>query len=127
MPDLNITEDGDLTISPAGDLSTVPTKWHHYSQQAYIRMMTPVYGFALYPALGADLESLIGMPQTVETGEYGKQLILNALNREGIFTGYGITVKAVPTSMQAIRFDIFIATGAQPQMLLSIEQNLGIE
>lgn len=127
MPDLNITENGDLTISPSGDLAVVPTKWHHYSQQAYIRVMTPMYGFSLYPSLGADLESIVGMSQSFETGEYGKQLILSALNREGIFNGLDISIRAVPTGMQSIRFDIFVVTGAQPQMLLSIEQNLGIE
>lgn len=127
MQDFYLTEDGDLAISHRGDIEVTPTPWRNYSQQAYIRIMTPVSDFTMYPTLGSELDQLIGMPQTAETGAYGKTLIRNALLRDGFFTGIPIEVNAVPVSLQAIRFDIYITAGSRNELILSIEQNLGIE
>lgn len=125
--DLYLTEAGDLAISSDGDLALTETPWRDLSQQAYLRIMTQTDDFILYPNLGADLESLIGMPQSPETAEMGKQLIISALNREGRFTGLPIEIKAVPISFQSIRFDIYITYGSRTRMILSIEQDLGIQ
>lgn len=122
-----MTDTGDIAISSSGDIAMVDSQWRDFAQQAYIRLMTAVSDFTLYPMLGADLEQLIGMPQTERTGEFGKQLIIAALNKEGRFTGIPIAVKAIPVSLQAIRFDIYITVGSRTEMLLSIEQNLGLE
>ncbi len=122
-----MTDSGDIAISASGDIAMVDSPWRDYAQQAYLRLMTSMMDFTLYPTLGADLEQLIGMPQTEATGEYGRQLILTALNREGRFNGLPIDVKAVPVSLQGIRFDIYITAGSRTEMLLSIEQNLGVE
>lgn len=126
MSDCYISDGGDLQISTTGDLAITDTTWRDYSQQAYIIMMTPVTDFALYPTIGTELESLLGMPQTQETGEYGCQLVRNALLRNGKFTGVPIQVKAVPTSQQAIRFDVYITVGSRSEMIISIEQDLGV-
>lgn len=125
--DLYLTEAGDLAISSDGDLALTETVWRDLSQQAYLRLMTQINDFVLYPNIGADLESLIGMTQSEETAEIGKQLILSALNREGRFIGLPIEIKAVPTSFQSIRFDIYITYGSRTRMILSIEQDLGIQ
>lgn len=122
-----MTDSGDIAISASGDIALVDSIWRDHAQQAYLRLMTSMMDFTLYPSLGADLEQLVGMPQTAATGEYGKQLILTALNREGRFNGLPIDVKAVPISLQGIRFDIYITAGSRTEMLLSIEQNLGVE
>lgn len=125
--DLYLTEAGDLAVTSNGDLALTETVWRDLSQQAYLRIMTQTDDFILYPSLGADLEALIGMPQSAETAEVGKQLIISALNREGRFIGLPIEVKAVPISFQSIRFDIYITYGSRTQMILSIEQDLGIQ
>lgn len=125
--DLYLTESGDLAVTSNGDLALTETVWRDLSQQAYLRIMTQTDDFTLYPNLGADLESLIGMPQSPETAEVGKQLIMSALNREGRFIGLPIEIRAVPTSFQSIRFDIYITYGSRTQMILSIEQDLGIQ
>lgn len=126
MADCYISDGGDLQVSTTGDLAITDTNWRDFSQQAYIIMMTPVTDFALYPTLGTELESLLGMPQTQETGEYGCQLIRNALLRNGKFQGVPISVKAVPTSLQSIRFDVYITVGSRSEMIISIEQDLGV-
>ncbi len=125
--DFYFTESGDLAISSSGDIALVDSPWRDYAQQAYIRVMTAISDFALYPTLGADLEELVGMPQSKATGDYGIQLIKNAMSRDGKFNGIPVEVKAVPVSMQGIRFDIYISVGSRTEMILSIEQSLGLE
>jgi hypothetical protein len=124
--DLYMTESGDLAVTSGGDLAITESRWRDYSQQAYLRLMTQVSDFTMYPTLGADLEELQGMPQSKETGDYGIRLIESALRREGSFVGLPIQVKAVPVSLQGIRFDIYITAGSRTEMVLSIEQDLGL-
>jgi hypothetical protein len=126
MPDCFLSDTGDLQISTTGDIAITETTWRDYGQQAYIIMMTPITDFTLYPNLGTELESIIGMPQTEETGNYGCELIKAALSRDGKFSGIPVAVKAIPTSLQAIRFDIYVTVGSRSGLILSLEQDLGI-
>lgn len=95
-------------------------------QQVYIRLMTEPGDFYIYPNLGTDLSLLYGMPQTPETGEYGKKLIRAALQREGVFKGKNIKINAVPTGRDTIRFDIHIISSIDEPVILSVSQNLGV-
>lgn len=124
--DLYLSEDGDLKLSPHGDLAMTTRMWRNHAQQAYIRLMTEVGDFLLYPGLGADLHTLYGLPQSKETGNKGKQLIQQALAREGVFSGTPFSVDAVPVSQQTIRFDVYLRSGGRHDLLLSIEQDLGV-
>jgi len=51
MPDLYMDESGDLAVSPAGDLAVTQTTWRDDVQQAYIRIMTEMGDFEVYPEL----------------------------------------------------------------------------
>lgn len=126
MADCYISDGGDLQISTTGDLAITETAWRDFCQQAYIIMMTPISDFSLYPSLGTELESLLGMPQTQETGDYGCELVRNALMRNGKFSGIPVNVKSVPTGPQSIRFDVYITVGSRSEMIVSIEQDLGV-
>jgi hypothetical protein len=126
MADLYMAEDGDLVVSPSGDLAFTQTPWRDDVQQAYIRMMTDVGDWVTYPDLGASLSRLFGMPQSPDTGQLGVNLVSSALDREGRFVGKRYTVNAVPTGPQAIRFDVSVVSGNQQQITLSVEQGLGI-
>lgn len=127
MQDFYFTEDGDIVISHSGDVALVESPWRDYSQQAYIRIMTVTSDYTMYPTLGADLDQLIGMPQTQATGDLGAALIRSALTREGKFAGIPVDIKAVPVSLQAIRFDIYITAGRRTELVLSIEQSLTVD
>ncbi len=124
MPDVYLTDQGDLAVSANGDIAMVPDAYRNYSQQAYIRMMTEQGDFTMYPLLGASLERLHGMANTPETGEFGKKMILAALDREGMFAGIDTEVKAVPTGYETIRFDVYITAGSRTELILAIEQDL---
>lgn len=125
--DLYFTEEGDIALSPSGDIALSDTPWRDDVQQAYIRVMTDEGDYLLYPELGASLSFLYGMPQSPDTGSYGEELIKSALNREGRFTGKSFDVRAVPIGPQAIRFDVDIISGSRDVIRLSVEQNLGLD
>lgn len=125
--DLFMNEDGDIAVSSTGDLAMTETTWRDLAQQAYVSIMTSKGDFVLYPNLGADLEQLYGMPQSPATGEFGRQLISDALNQTDRFRGLQYDIKAIPTGFQTIRFDIYVTSTAQNDLVLSIEQNLGVE
>lgn len=127
MPDLFFTEEGDLRISANGDLALTDTPWRDISQQAYVAMLTQTGDFLLYPSIGVELERLFGMPQSPETGEYGKQIIISALSKMDKFSGLPISVQAIPTGLQSIRFDVYVISAGKTELVLSIEQNLGFE
>lgn len=124
--DLYFNSEGDIERSPSGDIAMTDTPFRDDLQQAYIRVMTDVGDYLLYPELGAALSQLYGMPQSPETGSYGEQLITAALNREGRFVGRPFNVKSVPTGPQTIRFDVSIVSGNREQIQLSVEQDLGL-
>jgi hypothetical protein len=126
VADFYMTEAGDLTVSASGDLAFTNTAWRDDVQQAYIRMMTDAGDFLIYPELGATLSLLYGKPQSPETGQLGVNMITAALDRESRFVGKRYTVNAVPTGPQTIRFDVSIVSGSREQIVLSIEQNLGV-
>jgi hypothetical protein len=124
--DFYFSAEGDIKISSNGDIALTDTDWRDDAQQAYIRLKTEPGDWTLYTHLGADLASLYGMPQSLETGNLGIKLIQTALNRGGRFVGRSIEVKAVPTSIQTIRFDIYIKSGERNALVMSIEQDLGV-
>lgn len=94
-------------------------------QQIYLRLMTEPGDFQVYPQLGTDMSMLYGMPQTKETGEFGKRLIRAALEKENVFEGRNIKIDAVPTGPDSIRFDVHIISDFNEPIVLSVTQNLG--
>lgn len=124
--DFYFTQNGDITVSSTGDIGMTDTPWRDDAQQAYIRLMTEPGDWVLYPTLGADLTQLYGKPQSIATAELGKSIIRAALDREGRFSGKSIYVNAVPTGPQTIRFDVYVASQQADNLLLSIEQSLGV-
>lgn len=126
MADFYLTGEGDITISANRDVGITDSMWRDDAQQAYVRVMTEPGDFLLYPTMGSNLSALYGMPQTSQTADYGKQIIMAALARENRFAGKALNINAVPTGPQTIRFDIYITSGSRNQLILSIQQDLSI-
>lgn len=125
--DMYLSESGDLRVAAGGDIAFTETRWREDAQNAYVRLMTTPGDFALYPSLGADLDALYGLPQSEATGRFGIDIIKKALEDKSVFAGRAITVVAVPTGEQTIRFDVKIKSGDKMQNLISIEKDLGID
>jgi len=119
-------ESGDIGIAANGDIAITDTQWRDSVQQAYIRLMTDEGDYLLYPTLGASLSQLYGMPQSAATGAVGSQLITNALTSDNKFSTSQVSVNAVPTDYQTIRFDVTLISGSLQQITISLEQNLGL-
>ncbi len=125
MADLYLTDSGDLEVDGDGDLRMTDSVERDLSQKAYIVTMTALGEWGLYPQLGADLDRLIGRPNTPATADYGKQLIRSGLERHGLRNHASqVTIDAVPIRHDMIRFDIFITVGSKTQLALSVEQSL---
>ena len=125
MSDLYFTLNGDILIGGNKDIALTNSSMQSDVQQAYIRLMTEPGDFYIYPLLGIDLSLLYGMPQSAETGEFGKKLIQTGLQREGIFKGRNIKIDSVPTSRDTIRFDVHIISDIDQPVVLSVSQTLG--
>lgn len=125
MNDLYLTMTGDLVIDGSSDIATTTSPLQSDIQQIYIRLMTEPGDFHVYPLLGIDLSMLYGMPQTPETGEFGKKLIRSGLQREELFKGRNIKIDAVPTSRDTIRFDVHLISDIDQPIVLSVSQTLG--
>jgi hypothetical protein len=125
MSDLYFSLSGDIVINGGKDIATTSNNLQSDIQQVYIRLMTEPGDFYIYPQLGIDLSKLYGMPQRPETGEYGKMLIKEGLQREGLFKSRNITIDAIPTGPDTIRFDIHIVSDINNPVTLSVSQSLG--
>jgi len=125
MSDLYFTLNGDILIGGNKDIVLTNSSMQSDVQQAYITLMTEPGDFYIYPLLGIDLSLLYGMPQSAETGEFGKKLIQTGLQREGIFKGRNIKIDSVPTSKDTIRFDVHIISDIDQPVILSVSQTLG--
>lgn len=126
MPDLYFSLNGDLVVNGNKDIAITSSPIQSDVQQVYIRLMTEPGDFYIYPQLGIDLSLLYGMPQTPETGEFGKRLIRAGLQRESVFRNRNIKIDAVPTSVDTIRFDVHIVTDIDQPITLSVTQQLGV-
>lgn len=125
MPDLYFSLNGDLVVNGNKDIAITSSPVQSDVQQVYIRLMTEPGDFYVYPQLGIDLSLLYGMPQTPETGEFGKRLIRTGLQRESVFKNRNIKIDAVPTSIDTIRFDVHIISDSDQPITLSVTQELG--
>jgi len=125
--DCYFSEEGDIALSSDGDIALVEDAWRSHSQQAYIRLRTSIGDYLLFPEMGADLDRLIGEPQNEKTGRLAEYLVQRALSRDSVLSGYPLTVKAIPMSLQSIRIDVYLTVGNRAELVLSVNQDLGSE
>jgi len=125
MSDLYFTLTGDIVINGNKDIALTNSPLQSDIQQVYIRLMTEPGDFYIYPNLGIDLSMMYGMPQSPETGDFGKRLIKAGLQRENLFKGRNIKIEAIPTGHDTIRFDVHIFSDIDQPVVLSISQGLG--
>ena len=125
MSDLYFTLTGDIVINGNKDIALTNSPLQSDIQQVYIRLMTEPGDFYIYPNLGLDLSMMYGMPQSPETGDFGKRLIKAGLQRENLFKGRNIKIEAIPTGRDTIRFDVHIFSDIDQPVVLSVSQGLG--
>lgn len=106
--DLKLTPDGDLAIE-RGDLATV-TKQQYIAQSARnrIKITDPEWVDYQIDAIGANLEDLIGLPNSPETASLGVEKIGDCLTKDGLLDTDDIYVRPVPVSRSVLVFYVFI-------------------
>ena len=124
MSDFYLDLSGDLKISPNKDIAMVQSRSQNDIQQIYLRLMTEPGDFYIYPKLGTELNVLYGMPPSQAPGEMGKRLIRQALLRENVFADRKISITAVPTSNNSIRFDVHIEDNSVDPITISVTQEI---
>ena len=95
--DLWADEDGELVIAPNGDL-LVARDSDVIAQEVRFRLKTTRGDWVLQPESGANLEELIGQPNSPETGARMEALISRALTHDGFLIGEIENIRAVPVN-----------------------------
>ena len=107
--DLKVTPSGDLSLF-AGDLDTAYASGV-LQQDVSFRLRTDADDFIPHPDIGADMQSLIGEPNSREIAELGESKITHSLTKDGMVINSDLFVKAVPLSLEKIMYYVFINDG----------------
>lgn len=104
MHDIAVSPSYDLIPNGAGGLTEVDGLATDLQDVNY-RVLTNNQDHLLWP-LGANLEDLIGQPNTAATGALGEASIVKALTYDGRFGQNAVQVSGVPISANEIEFAV---------------------
>jgi len=108
--DLKWTLNGDLTVGPDGDLAdTAHDPLLSLRQEIRTRVRSSTQDWELHEDLGADLDEIIGEPNTRETGLAGRALIISSLTRDGFIDESDIEIRETPVDRHTILYRIKIS------------------
>ena len=108
-PDLAMTPTGDLIPTYSGGF-TIVSGLSLDLQDINWRAQTQNPDQLLWN-IGANLEDMIGLPNTQATGTLGENNMLSALTSDGRFDGQSVTVVAVPLTQNQIQVTVAITNG----------------
>ena len=101
LVDLFTDETGEIAIGANGDL-LIARDDDVLEQEALWRLNTVKGDWILVPECGADLELLIGEPNTPATGARAEDQISEALTNDGFFSGRLLGVKVAPLNQEQL-------------------------
>lgn len=107
--DIELTDDGDLNLDFFSKEFIVISENDYISQQVKIRVKT-VNSDWFFDDLGADMEQLLGQPNTKGTAEKGISLIRNCLTYDSFLANDDIYIKPIPTDVDNVSFFLFVKT-----------------
>jgi len=113
MKDIWITESGELEVGPDGDFRVAEDS-EAIAQAAMFRGKTVIGDFPLQPLCGASLESLIGEPNTQETGNLMYSLLMSSLTWDGLLSQNQISIDVFPISTTTLMGVVTIYTEGDP-------------
>lgn len=121
VTDIALTPEGDLMISKA-DLKTVTgDDFRIQSARNRIKSITKDW---FYDNVGADLEELLGKPNTQAIADKGKGKIITALTIDGLFAIDEVYVKAFPTDKTNILFVVMLKSVDGTSMSVNVTMDL---
>lgn len=120
--DLFTDENGEISVAANGDL-LVARDDDVLVAEALWRAKTCKGDWVLVPECGADLELLIGEPNTRDTGAQLEAQLSEALTNDGFFTGRLNGVRATPLNKDTIVASIDI-DGIEANFSVQVPLNL---
>lgn len=108
--DLKLTHDGDLDIEEQRSVTGIG----YLKQQVKNRIKT-INPDWFFDEIGADLEEIVGEPNTKDTAEIGVRNIRKTLLRDSLFQDKDISIKPTPVNEDSIVYFIFLQVdGIEP-------------
>ncbi len=110
--DIAVTPSGDLNIGSDGDFSLTSASGV-LKQDITFRLRTNFNEFEPHPDIGADLDELIGEPNTRNIAKYGESKIIHSLTHDAMVRNMDLYVRAVPISLEKIVYYVFVNDGTE--------------
>jgi hypothetical protein len=92
-------------------------------QEAMFRLKTVAGDWTLVPSCGASLESMVGEPNSRETGESLATLAINSLTHDGFLGNSQVSVTPIPVNSSTILLMVIITYDGR-QTTLSVALDL---
>jgi hypothetical protein len=124
--DLALTLDGDFIIDETGDLKIV-SEFECTADDINMAVKTQKNDSEVFPQFGADLEELIGQPNTREVGDDGRNKIIEELVNNKIVNSDDLEVVPIPID-DSITYYIVVEQGAEKKIVehtLNLNDSVG--
>lgn len=120
--DLLLSDDGDLILSEDYNIKTTEKgELIHQLVMVAVKSTNPEWFMESFPA---DMEDLIGLENSRQTGDMGIKKIRSSLIQVGFEDDENIWIEAKPISNSEILFFVFINIEGEEKMIFEIGVNL---
>lgn len=123
LKDLALDENGELAVGYNGDLLVVRNS-QVVLQELRWRLKTQKGDWALEPSCGADLELLIGEPNTPETGEQMRFQMEEALTHDGFIVGELRELLVTPINRDTLQGTVILDTDTNQAEQITVTLDL---
>ena len=121
LMDIALTDDGDMIFKEA-DIKVIED--NEYLQQLASNRIKSISIDWFKDNIGADLEEILGLPNTKGNAELGKTKIINALIFDSTFTKDGIDINMYPKSKSSIGYEVTVTKKPFSAFTLNVSLDL---
>ena len=105
--DILVDASGDLVLNSSKNFKFATAR-ETLQQDIAFRARTEFNDFEPNPKVGADLQSLLGEPNSRENAAMGERKLFTSLTKDGRIIPEDLKIKAVPISMNSIAMYTFV-------------------
>jgi len=121
--DIFISQNGDIEIENK-DIKVV--SGDKYREMSAINRIKSIKIDWFYDNIGADMEEILGEPNTEETANIGKNKIIKSLTEDSLFNLDEIFIKVVPISKNDILYMIALKSSYESNKPIVINAKLDL-
>lgn len=125
--DLKFSSIGDLVVDATGDLDTsFGIDCDKESILARLRTNNPEWYH--HPSIGADIDTMVGEPNTLAVAQATTKKIVSCLTYDGFISPSSLVVTPIPISATQIIYHIAVTNGGQEvSMTIKLNYDTGVE